>query len=179
MHINNAYKVPDLFIFKELYALEKIHGTSAHLSFNAEKKPHQVHFFSGGATHETFVGLFDKKDLLAKFLELGHSQVTVHGEAYGGKLLRMKETYGPQLRFVAFDVKIGDHWLAVTSAHEIATKLGLEFVHYDRIPATIEAIDAVRDAPSIQAKRNGRMPPRPWTMNSTGWWAPVPRRWRV
>lgn len=33
MHIDNLYKNQDMLIFRECYALEKIHGTSAHVSW--------------------------------------------------------------------------------------------------------------------------------------------------
>ena len=33
MHIDNLYKNQDILLFKECYALEKIHGTSAGLEF--------------------------------------------------------------------------------------------------------------------------------------------------
>ena len=32
-HIDNLYRNQDVLLFKEVYALEKIHGTSAHVSF--------------------------------------------------------------------------------------------------------------------------------------------------
>ena len=56
---------------------------------------------------------------------------------------------------MAFEVKIGDTWLNVPNAEDFCNKLGIEFVHYRRIPTTMEAIDAERDAPSEQAIRNG------------------------
>jgi len=37
----------------------------------------------------------------------------------------------------------------------VATRLGLEFVHHVRVPTELAALDAHRDAPSEQAKRNG------------------------
>lgn len=77
------------------------------------------------------------------------------GEAHGGKLMGMSKTYGKDLRFVVFDVNIGGMWLAVPNAAAFAAGLGLQFVHYNEIPTTIEAIDAERDADSVQAVRNG------------------------
>ena len=151
LHISNLYKEQEVLLFKELYALEKIHGTSAHVSF----KDGKVHFFAGGESHVNFVKLFNLEALTTAFGEVGHPEVTVFGEAYGGKQQKQSWRYGPTLKFVAFDVKIGDNWLNVPNAHQVTERLGLEFVHYKRIPAELDAIDAERDAPSEQAKRNG------------------------
>lgn len=86
---------------------------------------------------------------------MGDEDVTIYGEAYGGKMQAMSGTYGKELKFVVFDVKIRDVWLSVPQAHDFATGLGLEFVHYVKIPATVEAVNAERDADSVQAIRNG------------------------
>ena len=41
MKIRNLYQQADVLMFKELWALEKIHGTSAHVRWDGDK----VHFF--------------------------------------------------------------------------------------------------------------------------------------
>ena len=151
MHIDNLYKHQAILMWRECYAMEKIHGTSAHVGW----KDGRVRFFSGGARHELFADLFDEAALTAAFTQLGHDEVVVFGEAYGGKMQGMRETYGDALRFVAFEVKIGQSWLNVPVAEQVATDLGFEFVHYVRIPTDMQAINAERDAPSVQAKRNG------------------------
>ena len=150
-HVDNLYKNQRVLAFTRLFALEKIHGTSAHVGF----KDDALFFYAGGEKHNNFVQLFNQEELLAKFRELGHARVTVFGEAYGGKCQGMKEVYGPDLKFIAFEVKIGDSWLAVPDAHQVTEGLGLEFVHYDETPSDIVALDALRDAPSVQARRNG------------------------
>ena len=60
MHISNLYRERDILLFKECYAMEKIHGTSAHISFTPSLKPgtEQLNFFSGGEKHENFIKLF-------------------------------------------------------------------------------------------------------------------------
>ena len=151
LHIDNLYKNQDVLLFKECYALEKIHGTSAHLSW----KDGKVHFFSGGEKHENFIKLFDEPALKASFEAIGHPEVVVFGEAYGGKQQGMAHRYGKQLKFVAFDVKVGDYWLDVPNAEQVVTRMGLEFVHYKRVTTDLAALDAERDAPSEQARRNG------------------------
>jgi hypothetical protein len=89
------------------------------------------------------------------FASIGHPYVTVYGEAYGGKQQAQSWRYGKELRFVAFEVKVGDSWLSVPNASDVVTKLGLEFVHYRKISTDLASVDAERDAPSEQAKRNG------------------------
>ena len=150
-HISNLYKDQEILMFRECYALEKIHGTSAHVAW----KDNSIRFFSGGASHALFIKLFDEEALRLKFAALGSPDVTVHGEAYGGKEQGQRHRYGDNLKFIAFDVKIDGCWLAVPQAEEVAKSLGLEFVHYVRISTDLPEIDAQRDADSVQAVRNG------------------------
>ena len=152
LHIDNLYKDQTIFLFKECYALEKIHGTSAHVTW----KNGTLYFSSGGSKHERFKGLFDEGSLKAGFEKMGHPEVTVYGEAYGGSQQGQSWRYGKEFRFVAFDVRIGEYWLAVPQAVDVASKqLGLEFVHYVKVPVEIDALHRERDAPSEQARRNG------------------------
>lgn len=151
MHISNLYKARDILMFKECYAMEKIHGTSAHVGW----KDGRVFFFSGGCEHLQFMGLFDRDALTEGFTKLNHESVVVYGEAYGGKMQGMRETYGDELRFVAFEVKIGEHWLDVPRAESIARSLGFDFVHWKQVSTELNALDAERDADSVQAIKNG------------------------
>ena len=147
-----------MLLFKEVFACEKVHGTSAHVAFTSplgEPENGELRFFSGGEKHVNFLSCFDHDELLAKFQAIGHEKVIVYGEAYGGKQQGMSHTYGKELKFIAFEVKIGNAWLDVPNAHDVATKLGLEFVPYERVPATVEALDAERDRPSRVAVRRG------------------------
>jgi len=151
MHIPNLYKEQDILLLKECFALEKIHGTSAHLTW----KDNHVSYFPGGESAERFHALFDDSALTNAFQIKGHATVTIYGEAYGGKQQGQSWRYGKQLRFVAFEVRVGECWLAVSSAAAFVADLGLEFVHFARISTTLEALNAERDAPSEQARRNG------------------------
>jgi len=151
-HIDNLYKNMDILIFKECYALEKVHGTSAHVRW----KEGEISFFSGGSKHESFVALFDKDVLRAGFEAIGQDLVVVYGEAYGGKCQGMSGTYGKALCFTAFEVMIGDSWLVVPAAESLVVeRLGLEFMPYFRISTTLDAINAERDADSVIAARRG------------------------
>lgn len=154
MHIPNTYRAEGqyIFLFKECYALEKIHGTSAHLSWHDGK----LNLSAGGESAVNFANLFNKEQLNERFRSLGYEKVVVYGEAYGGKQQAQGWRYGKQLKFVAFDVTVNGEWLDVPKAHDIVTKiLELEFVHYARVSTDLACLDAERDAPSEQAKRNG------------------------
>ncbi len=151
LHIPNLYKSQDILLFRECWALEKIHGTSAHVAW----RDGAVHFFSGGESRDKFVALFDAGVLADKFTAIGNPTVTVYGEAYGGKQQAQSWRYGKSLRFVAFDVRVGEHWLSVQDAASLTASLGLEFVHFVRVSTDLAALDAERDAPSEQARRNG------------------------
>ena len=158
MHVPNLYRpeAQRILEFKRLFALEKIHGTSASVIW----KDGKLSFFSGGASHALFVSIFDSEKLTALFTEkfgLVDYPVIIYGEAYGGKEQGMSATYGKDLKFVAFDVRVGYSWLAVPQACILVESMGLEFVSYAEIPATLETIDEQRDLPSTQARRNGIM----------------------
>ena len=151
LHIPNLYKDQTVMAFRRCFALEKIHGTSAHVSW----RDGAVHYSSGGEKQQRFVALFDDAALRAAFAALGHPQVVVFGEAYGGSQQGQSWRYGKALKFIAFEVKIGDSWLAVSQAAQVVAALGLEFVPYAEVSTDLPALDAERDAPSIQARRNG------------------------
>lgn len=151
MKVPNLYKDQTILLFKECYALEKVHGTSARVRWNAG-----LTFSSGGSSHTLFRSIFDEETLAAAFHEsFGATEVVVFGEAYGGKQQRMKATYGPELCFIAFEVQIDGFWLAVPQAHDVVTKLGLEFVPYNKVSTDLACLDAERDRPSQVAQRRG------------------------
>ncbi|KKN29155.1 hypothetical protein LCGC14_0847100 [marine sediment metagenome] len=152
MHIENLYKnSTEMLMFKQVFALEKVHGTSAHVAF----KDGTVGYFSGGCKRDSFVELFDNEAMYAAFMALGHDDVVVYGEAYGGKIQKMQHLYGDCIRFVAFDVKVGETWLDVPNAADVVRKLGLEFVPYEKVNSTVEALDYQRDAYSVLGERLG------------------------
>lgn len=151
LHVLNLYKDQRITLFRECYALEKVHGTSASI----EWKSGAIELSSGVVKASRFASLFDAAKLTEVFLAMGHEAVIVYGEAYGGSVLKQTWRYGPELRFVVFDVQIGELWLAVPQAHDVCEKLGLEFVHYAKVSTDLEVLNAERDAPSEQARRNG------------------------
>lgn len=144
MHINNLYRDQTVLMFKEVYAMEKVHGTSTHIAY----QDGEIRLFAGGADHLSFTNIFDVPALLEQFKARQYPAMTIYGEGFGGKMQGMRETYGDKLRFVAFDVKIGQSWLEVPKAEEIVRNLGLDFMPYERGPATVEWLDEQRDRPS-------------------------------
>lgn len=154
LHIDNLYKNQTILMFKECYCLEKIHGTSTHIAWNYEQQ--KINFFSGGGSHEKFVSLFDEAFLKSKFIEnFPQQNVVIYGEGYGGKQQGMSNTYGKELKFIAFDVKISNKWINVPNAQQICEIFDIEFVDYVKAPTDLEALDAERDKDSTQAIRNG------------------------
>ena len=119
----------------------------------------KLSFFSGGEPHEKFITLFNQETLLKAFVEIfGEGMdlpVVVYGEAYGGKQQGMSHTYGTVSKFIVFDIQVGNGWLPVPQADKLTKNLGLEFVHWVKIPTEMKYIDAERDADSVQAIRNG------------------------
>jgi hypothetical protein len=160
LHIDNLYKNQTILLFRDCYALEKIHGTSAHIGWKFETQ--EVRFFSGGEKHDNFVGLFDAKFLKGIFKEeFPDVDVTIYGEAYGGKQQGMSHTYGKELKFIGFDVKVGGVWLNVPKANDVCNKFNVEFVAWSKVKTDLESLTAIRDMPSIQAQRNGITEPKP------------------
>lgn len=154
LHIDNLYLNQTIMLFKQCYALEKIHGTSTSIVWKFETK--HVHFNSGGVGGDEFEKLFDRDLLKAKFLEIFPDQdVRIYGEGYGGKQQGMSHVYGKDLKFVGFDVKVGSVWLNVPNAEDVCNQFGLEFVAYDIIDTDLESLTAHRELPSVQAQRNG------------------------
>lgn len=154
LKIPNLYKDNRILQFKEIYALEKVHGTSAHIQWSKGK----VSFFSGGETHEKFVALFNEEALTEKFKALEYPEevvIRIHGEAYGGKQQGMSKTYGPKLCFIGFDVRIGDNWLSVRDAEVFCLKFDVEFVPYKLIHAEERLLNEERDQRSFVAIRRG------------------------
>lgn len=162
--IPNLYRpeIADILEEPQLYAMEKIHGTSAHIKYHNG----ELTFYSGGANHQEFVKLFDptrlENNLLGMLREPGCTwdSVVIYGEAYGGKMNAQAWRYGKPLRFVAFDVCLVDGfeaetWLTVPDADLFVKDLELEFVHYEVVSSKLVDLDAARDKPSTQAKRNG------------------------
>lgn len=154
LHIENLYKCQTILLFKECYAMEKIHGTSTHIGWKFESK--DVRYSSGGESNVAFAALFDKEFLKAKFAEIFPDvDVTIYGEAYGGKQQGQSFRYGKVLKFIGFDVHVGDVWLNVPNAEDVCKQFSVEFVHYRKINTDLESLTTERDMDSVQAVRNG------------------------
>lgn len=162
MHIDSLYKCPQFFeLFAKVYALEKIHGTSAWIFYDAKTSTLKLH--PGGEKIEHFKVLFDEEFLKTKLANIclinQWDLIKVHGEAYGGKQQKMFNTYGPNLKFIVFDVyfesKGQTGFIDVPEAENIAMSLSLDFVHYYLIDNKPEIIEMESNKKSVQAIRNG------------------------
>lgn len=156
LKISNLYKNQTILLFKECYVLEKVHGTSAHVSW----KNGNLTFFSGGEKYANFLTLFDQDQLKLNFTKLGYREITIYGEAYGGKMQGMRHTYGDKLKFIVFDVKVGDNWLSVPDMAQVATQLGFEVVPWETSSTNLESLDAIKTRPSEVAVRCGITEPK-------------------
>lgn len=153
LHIDNLYKNQTILLFKECYAMEKIHGTSAHVGWKFETK--QVNYFTG-VNHQLFLSLFNDEFLKKKFEEIFPDQdAVIFGEHYGGKCQGMSGTYGKESMFIAFDVKVGFVWLDVPNAEDVCNQFDIEFDNYDKIEVNLDNLNKYRDMPSIIAVRRG------------------------
>lgn len=149
-----------------------VHNSSAHISWKSDVplddkmineiikdesmiNRGKVNLFCGGCKAELFKSLFDTEELKNKFIATGLESVVIYGEGYGGKMQGMSHTYGKDLKFIAFEVKIDKYWLDVPNAHNFCKEIGIEFVFYRKISTKLEEIDKARDWISAQAVRNG------------------------
>jgi hypothetical protein len=153
IHIENldTPKGRRLLLFKEVYALEKVFGTSARIDW----RDGTVFFSSGGSDAVLFKEFFNEEQLKDGFRKLGHPRISINGEAYGGKEQGQSGRYGNELRFIVFDIKIGDLWLAVPNMQQVSDSLGLETVPWTKISTDIDKLRELRDAPSEVAVRRG------------------------
>lgn len=168
LHIDNLYKNQSVLQFTEIYALEKVHGTSAWLHYRGICAPvddgpgtregcsSPQLLIHSGESQSQFEQLFDRDSLIARLNVLHPGRVVkIHGEAYGGKVQRQAWRYGDKLKFVVFDISVNHQWISVPDAHKLASDLGLEFVDYVRIESKLSLIDAERDRVSTQSVRHG------------------------
>ena len=160
LNIDNLYLNQTILLFKECYSLEKIHGSSSHIGWKFDSN--QIHLFSGGESNVNFTALFDKEFLVKKFQEIFPDQdATIYGEVYGGKCQGMSHVYGKEMKFIGFDVKVGDVWLNVPNAEDVCNNFNVEFVDYVKIEVNLDNLNIERDKPSVQAVRNGITEPKP------------------
>lgn len=163
--IENLYKAQRILEETHVYACEKIHGCSSHITHtkvvtdytdnHGVKTTGNFHYHGGGVSGAVFKAMFDTEKLEPALLALPYNKVVIYGETYGGTMQKNAWRYGPVMKFVAFEVCVDDRWLTVPEAEAFVLSLGLEFVHYVKIETKLSEIDFWRDAPSTQAARNG------------------------
>ncbi|XWV24733.1 RNA ligase 2 [Tupanvirus deep ocean] len=176
MHIESLYKCPEFFeLFKKVYAMEKIHGTSGWICLanplnpnrNTDKPGSYLKFHGGSVPSKDFEKLFDVPQLEESFESIikdnGWTSMKIHGEVYGSKIQGMTTTYGKDMRFIVFDVKInvdsnGDRFLDVPDAKIIADKLLMDFVYFEDGPCDPKWIEEQANSDSVQAVRNSMGP---------------------
>ncbi len=106
IHIEHLYKCPDLFeLFNEIYAMEKIHGTSGWICLAnpsnpvrlSEKTGIYLKFHGGSVASKDFSALFDVAQLESDFesvlMNNNWSSMKIHGEVYGSNIQGMADTW--------------------------------------------------------------------------------------
>lgn len=147
----------------EVFVMEKIHGTGAKIVYAPGQQP-VLRFLSGGEKHDRFVALFPgdlEQKIASAVVAWGFEEklIEIFGEAYGGKQQGMAKTYGPELCFTVYDVRIRGHvWLGVVDAETFTGPMGLEFCPYWLVKTSIATLDAYRDQDSTLAQRRGMGP---------------------
>ena len=169
-HIENLYKSMEILqTEKEIYTLEKVHGTSANIQFVQSVTSLKIIHFHGGGNRDEFISSHDIETLENKYYRFFNGEVVsitgyniiFFGELYGGKIHRMKHTYGESQKFIVFDVFCGTakydgkdregYFLPVPQAEMVAREFGFDFVSYKKIECNLDLINAERDAPSAIA----------------------------
>lgn len=165
--ITNLYKCQDIQLFRECWAMEKIHGSSGSITVSLSDSGELVtSYLTGGASHVLVEQIFNatelsKAEVVKEILASQNAkELTVYGELYGGSMQKMAHRYGPTLKFVGFDVEFTSsagksYFLNIPDAEKICLQVGIEFIHYVRSATDTDTLNALRDEPSVQAKRNG------------------------
>jgi hypothetical protein len=162
--IGNLYREQTVLNYAEAFCLEKVDGCSSWVTFTRDESEYtdnhgvktvgNFHYHGGNLRGPQLKALLPVA-LEERLVKLPGDSITVYGEAYGGNIQKCADRYGPTVKFVAFDIRVDGKWLTVPEAEKVALSLGLEFVHYVRIPTKLSEIDFWRDATSEQAIRNG------------------------
>jgi hypothetical protein len=70
--------------------------------------------------------------------------VTLYGEGYGGKIQKGSATYGPDKKFVAFDLRIGDYWVPREDLRGICNSAGIPFAETLLVGDIYDAVHGVQ-----------------------------------
>lgn len=83
----------------------------------------------------------------------GDEPITLYGEGYGAGIQKAGVGYGPDKRFILFDVRRNKRWLARSEVEEIAGYLQIPIVDEVLVGSIAAAIDYIQHEPiSIVAK---------------------------
>lgn len=157
LHIDNLNAAKKILHNKKLFVQEKIHGTSARVTFHAQSNGAVEMNASGGCVSGSTFGavisvLVAPLDSVARVMaELNAKHLVVYGEAFGGKVNGMGKTYGPNIHFWAFDVQVDGRWLEIPHAALVSKSLGLPFIPYVEVGSDILELDRLRDLDSVIA----------------------------
>jgi hypothetical protein len=83
--------------------------------------------------------------LKEKLIEMFPSGVVLYGEGYGGKIQKAGSTYGPEQKFVMFDILVNNVWLAQNNVNQIGEVLDVPTVPLILFAPIQNAMDMVEE----------------------------------
>lgn len=125
------------------YSLE-VHGkTSA-----ANMRPDEVELLNSLTTEEKLLEVFTQKKVSKDgicFSVVPESEIIIFGETYGKGMQKGGGRYcKDRLKFIAFDIRVGNTWLLRSAVLDICNQLEIEVVPLVGYMTLAEAIDYVR-----------------------------------
>jgi len=128
--LESQYSLPEFEYLKDNQWIwtEKVDGTNiriqyvnGELQFNGKTDNAQI----PAPLVAHLLHVFDLACFIDAFKD---TDACLYGEGYGGKIQKAGATYGPEQRFVLFDVKIGNFWLDREDVEDIALKMRVPVV---------------------------------------------------
>lgn len=126
---------------------EKINGTNCRIIWDG----HQVRF--GGRTDEANMSIKALEWLGKEFPEelleqqFHANPAVLYGELCGAKMTSGSGVYGPDPRFIMFDVNVDGWWLLPPSVEQAALQMGIDFAPYVMTGSIGEAIRRIKENP--------------------------------
>jgi len=146
--IMGKYTLPEFEYLKDNQWIfrEKVDGTNARIMWDADTKAISFGGKTDEAKHADWINnkLVDiTEKCREKFLDF--PSLCVYGELYGRGINKGGKKYCDELRFIAFDVKIGEWILESHNSQDVCRKLNIPFVPILGTGTLAEAIDLVRE----------------------------------
>lgn len=149
--IEGDFSEPEFEFLKDnlWYGSEKVDGTNTRIQFNGKEvcykgKTDDAQYFPGML--EMLQELFPINKLEQVFPDKDGTspEVCLYGETYGKGIQSVGKLYSPNVKFILFDIKIGDWWLKRKDVEDIASKLEIDIVPIVFQGTLTEAIEVIK-----------------------------------